>query len=82
MEALQAALTAYLKHFRMSDVGGLLQRFLKAPEVFQFDLKPTLVQVLTIEGRRYAEQKQLALAIDAFNRALVIDPDAEEPKKR
>ncbi len=81
METLQSALTAYLKHFRMSDVSGLLQRFLKAPEVFQFDLKPTLVQVLTIEGRRYAEQKQLALAIDAFNRALVIDPEAEEPKK-
>ena len=81
MGAVQAALAAYLKLFRMSDTGGLLQRFLKAPEVFQFDLRPTLVQVLTAEGKRFTHAGQLALAIDSFNRALVVEPEAEEPKK-
>lgn len=81
MVAVQSALAAYLKLFRMSDTAGLLQRFLKAPEVFQFDLRPTLVQVLTAEGKRYTHAGQLALAIDAFNRALVVEPEADEPKK-
>lgn len=80
MLALQEALAAYLKHFRMSDVLGLLARFLKAPEVFQFDLRPSIVQMLTTEGDRHAELGQLALAIDAFNRALAVDPEAEQPK--
>ncbi len=81
MGKLQDALMTYLKQFRMSDVATLLPRFLKAPEVFQFDLKPTLVQVTTAEGRRFAASGQMALAIDAFNRALVLDPDADEPKR-
>ena len=81
MGAVQAALTAYLKQFRMSDTAGLMARFLQAPEVFQFDLKPTVVQVLTVEGQKQARQGKLALAIDTLNRALVIDPEATEPKK-
>ncbi len=80
MSALQEALAAYLKHFRMSDVLGLLSRFLKTPEVFQFDLRPSIVQMLTSEGDRHAALGQLALAIDAFNRALAVDPEAEQPK--
>jgi serine/threonine protein kinase len=81
MGKLQEALMSYLKTFRMSDVATLLPRFLKAPEVFQFDLKPTLVHAMTLEGRRLADTGQLALAIDSFNRALVLDPDADEPKR-
>lgn len=81
MQAVQSALTSYLKLFRMSDTTGLLTRFLKAPEVFQFDLKPTIVAVLTGEGQKQAKQGQLAVAIDTLNRALVVDPEAEEPRK-
>ncbi len=80
MTAVQNALSLYLKQFRMSDVATLLPRFLKAPEVFQFDLKPSLVQILTAEGRRYGQANQLALAIDSLNRALVLDADADEPR--
>ncbi len=78
---LQNALSSYLKGFRMSDVATLLPRFLKAPELFQFDLKPALVENWTAEGRRYAQTNQLALAIDAFQRALAIDSGADEAKK-
>ncbi len=81
MPAVQAALSSYLKQFRMSDTTGLLARFLQAPEVFQFDLKPTLVQVLTAEGQKQATAGKLAMAIDTLNRALAIDPDADEPRK-
>ncbi len=81
MTAVQAALSNYLKVFRMSDAAGLLARFLRAPEVFQFDLKPTVVQVLTVEGQKQATAGKLAMAIDTLNRALAIDPDAEEPRK-
>ncbi len=81
MAAVQTALTLYLKQFRMSDAAGLLTRFLRAPEVFQFDLKPTIVQVLTIEGQTQAAAGKLAAAIDTLNRALAIDPDADEPRK-
>ncbi len=78
---LQAALGTYLKGFRMSDVATLLPRFLKAPELFQFDLKPALVDSWTEEGKRFAQTGQLALAIDAYQRALAIDAGAEEAKK-
>lgn len=78
---LQTALGNYLKQFRMSDVATLLPRFLKAPELFQFDLKPALVTTWVDEGRRYAEAGQVALSIDAYQRALAIDADAEEAKK-
>ncbi len=78
---LQAALAQYLKQFRMSDVATLLPRFLKGPELFAFDVRPALVQEWTVEGRRLAGAGQLALAIDAFNRALAIDPEADDPKK-
>ena len=81
MAAVQNALSQYLKPFRMSDTMGLLTRFLQAPEVFQFDLKPTIVQVLTAEGQKQAAAGKLALAIDTLNRALAIDPDAEEPRR-
>ena len=81
MNAVQAALSNYLKTYRMSDATGLLTRFLKAPEVFQFDLKPTVVQVLTAEGQKQATAGKLAMAIDTLNRALAIDPDADEPRK-
>lgn len=80
-EDLQIALGSYLKQFRMSDVNTLLPRFLKSPEVFQYDIKKPVVQEWTHEGRRLASAGQLALAIDAFNRALAVDPEAEEPKK-
>ncbi|MSP90545.1 MAG: serine/threonine protein kinase [Myxococcales bacterium] len=80
MAELQAALAGYLKQFRMSDVASLLLRFLKGPELFQHDLRDTLVQCWTAEGHRFAAAGQLAHAIDAFNRALVVNPDAEEPK--
>jgi tRNA A-37 threonylcarbamoyl transferase component Bud32/tetratricopeptide (TPR) repeat protein len=80
MAALQTALHAYCRQFRMSDVAGLLQRFLRGPELFQHDLKPDLVASWTQEGRRLAADGHLALAIDAFNRALVIDPEAEQPR--
>ncbi len=80
-EDLQVALGSYLKQFRMSDVNTLLPRFLKSPEVFQYDIKKPVVQEWTHEGRRLASAGQLALAIDAFNRALAVDPEAEEPKK-
>ncbi len=80
MPAVQSALSNYLKQFRMSDTTGLLMRFLQAPEVFQFDLKPTVVQVLTAEGQKQAAAGKLAMAIDTLNRALAIDPDAEEPR--
>ena len=80
MGAVQDVLSNYLKQFRMSDATGLLSRFLKAPEVFQFDLKPAVVQVLTLEGQRQARDGKLAMAIDTLNRALAIDPDAEEPR--
>ena len=81
MAAVQTALTTYLKLFRMSDTTGLLTRFLQAPEVFQFDLKPTIVAVLTAEGQKQARAGKLAVAIDTLNRALALDPDADEPKK-
>ncbi|MSQ83397.1 MAG: serine/threonine protein kinase [Myxococcales bacterium] len=80
-EDLQVALASYLKQFRMSDVATLLPRFLKSPEVFQYDIKKPVVQEWTHEGRRFAQAGQLALAIDAFNRALAVDATAEEPKK-
>ncbi|MBM4342003.1 MAG: serine/threonine protein kinase [Deltaproteobacteria bacterium] len=80
-EDLQVALGSYLKQFRMSDVNTLLPRFLKSPEVFQYDIKKPVVQEWTHEGRRLAHAGQLALAIDAFNRALAVDSEAEEPKK-
>lgn len=78
---LQAALQAYLRQFRISDVATLLPRFLQQPEVFQYDLKPGVVKYWTDEGTRLAAAGQLALAIDAFNRALAVDPDADGPKK-
>ena len=78
---LQTALAQYLKQFRMSDVATLLPRFLKGPELFAFDVRPALVLEWTAEGRRLAGAGQLALAIDAFNRALAIEPEADEPKK-
>lgn len=78
---LQTALQGYLRQFRISDVATLLPRFLQQPEVFQYDLKPGVVKYWTDEGTRLAAAGQLALAIDGFNRALAIDPEAEAPKK-
>lgn len=78
---LQTALQGYLRQFRISDVTTLLPRFLQQPEVFQYDLKPGVVRYWTDEGNRLAAAGQLALAIDAFNRALAVDPESEPPKK-
>jgi serine/threonine-protein kinase len=78
---LQTALQGYLRQFRISDVTTLLPRFLQQPEVFQYDLKPGVVRYWTDEGSRLAAAGQLALAIDAFNRALAVDPESEPPKK-
>ncbi len=81
MAAVQDALDAYLRTFQMGDVAKLLPRLLLAPEQFQMEWRPVLVQVLSAEGRSQARSGSLALAINAYNRALAIDPDASEPKK-
>ncbi len=59
----------------------LLRRLLTAPEQFQHEIRPGLVTVLCAEGRREAREGSLALAIDAYNRAMAIDPDAVEPRR-
>lgn len=78
-QLLQTALALYLRRFKMSDTGSLLPRLLQAPEQFQLELKPNLVRVLSDEGQRLADAGQLAQAIDAWNRALAFDPDAQAP---
>jgi len=81
MAAVEDALAAYLRDHQMNDNAQLLSRLLKAPEQFQLEWKPALVQVLCEEGREQARVGSLALAIDAYNRALAIDPNATEPRK-
>ncbi len=81
MASVQDALDAYLREHQMGDVAKLLPRLLKAPEQFQQEWRPVLVQVLSTQGRRHVREGSLALAIDAYNRALAIDPDAAEPKR-
>lgn len=81
MAAVVDALDAYLREFQMGEVSKLLPRLLQAPEQFQMEWRPVLVQVLTTEGRSFAKAGSLALAINAYNRALAIDPEASEPKR-
>ena len=81
MAAAQDALEVYLREHRMLDPDKLLRRLLTAPEQFQLEWRPVLVQVLSALGRNEARQGSLALAIDAYNRALAIDPNAAEPKR-
>ncbi len=81
MAAVQDALETYLREHRMNDPDKLLRRLLTAPEQFQLEWRPVLVQVLCATGRNEARQGSLALAIDAYNRALAIDPNATEPRR-
>ena len=81
MAIVQDALEAYLREHRMTDPDKLLRRLLTAPEQFELEWRPVLVQVLSALGRNEARQGSLALAIDAYNRALAIDPNAVEPKR-
>ncbi len=81
MAAVQDALEAYLREHRMNDPDKLLRRLLTAPEQFQLEWRPVLVQVLCAKGRNEARQGSLALAIDAYNRALAIDNNAVEPRR-
>ena len=81
MAMIQDALGAYLRDHKMSDDPKLLRRLLTAPEQFQLEWRPVLVQVLCEEGRKQAKTGSLALAIDAYNRAMSIDPKATEPKR-
>ncbi len=80
MGALQDALALFLKDYKMIDVPVLLQRLLTAPEQFQAEQRPGLVRALCAEGRREARSGSLALAIDAYNRAMAVDPEAIEPR--
>lgn len=81
MAAVQDALDGYLRDHGMHDGDKLLSRLLTAPEQFELEWRPVLVQVLCAEGRTQAREGSLALAIDAYNRALAIDPNASEPKR-
>ena len=81
MESIEDALAAYLRDHKMNDVPTLLHKVLTKPEQFELEWKPTLVQVLCQEGQSQAEGGSLALAIDAYNRALAIDPNATEPRR-
>lgn len=81
MESLEDALAAYLRDFQMTDTRTLLQRLLTKPEQFELEWKPALVAVLCEEGREQTQGGSLALAIDAYNRALAIDPHATEPRR-
>lgn len=80
MAAVQEALTGYLTHFDLQDIAAHLPRLLQAPEQFQLELRPKLVRVLCADGRAHARQGELALAIDDYNRALAIDPEAADPR--
>ena len=80
MAAVQEALAGYLAHFDLQEVGAHLPRLLQAPEQFQLELRPKLVRVLCADGRSHARDGELALAIDDYNRALAIDPDAADPR--
>jgi eukaryotic-like serine/threonine-protein kinase len=80
MDSLEDALNAYLRDHQMFDPPTLLVKVLTMPEQFELEWKPTLVQVLCTEGREQAESGSLALAIDAYNRALAIEPNAVEPR--
>ena len=81
MAAVQDALHSYLHDHKMSDEATLLQRLLSAPEQFELEWRPVLVQVLCEQGHEQSRTGSLALAIDAYNRALAIDPTAVEPKR-
>jgi hypothetical protein len=59
----------------------LLPRLLQAPESFQHEQRAAIVRTWTVEGQRFARAGQLALAIDAFQQALAIDADADEPRR-
>lgn len=80
MAAIQAALGRYLQHFGLDEVPTLLPALLTRPEQEMQSYKPKIVQVLCDDGRAHALGGALALAIDAYNRALAIDPDAEAPR--
>ncbi len=81
MAAVEDALRNYLRDHKMSDHPALLKRLLTHPEQFQLEWRPALVQVLCEQGREQAKAGSLALAIDAYNRAMAIDPAATEPKE-
>ena len=81
MSAAQEALAAYLRDHELVEPDKLLRRLLTAPEQFQHEIRPNLITVLCAEGRREAREGSLALAIDAYNRAMAIDPDAVEPRR-
>ncbi len=80
MAAVQQALAAYLQRFELQDVATHLPRLLQAPEQFQLALRPKLVKALCEDGKSHAQDGNLALAIDCYNRALAVDPDADEPR--
>lgn len=81
MASLEEALAAYLRDHEWIEQDKMLRRLLTVPEQFQLEVKPALVTVLCAEGRAEAKDGSLALAIDAYNRAMAIDPDAAEPRR-
>jgi tRNA A-37 threonylcarbamoyl transferase component Bud32/tetratricopeptide (TPR) repeat protein len=77
MRDVATDLRACLAESGIRGIHGELRDFFAAPEVYAKAFGPRLVAALEARGREALEKREIAKAVDCFNRVLAIDDDHE-----
>jgi serine/threonine-protein kinase len=78
---VHADLLAEIESVDLSPPDAIVKALLKDPEGFSRALGPKLVATLAAGGRQALKERNVARAMDRFNRVLAIDPDHHEVRE-
>ncbi len=78
---LHADLLAEIESVDLSPPDAAVKAVLKDPEGFARTFGPKLIATLASGGRQALKERNVARAMDRFNRVLAIDPDHQEVKE-
>src|SRR5262245_8107629 len=81
VDALIAELETFVANAGLGRTRDELQGFFKDPEAFERELVPRMVNALVESGKREKAAKRVAKALEAWNRALALDPRNQDVQR-
>ncbi|HEY0705655.1 MAG TPA: serine/threonine-protein kinase [Polyangia bacterium] len=78
VDAMIAELTAFVNDAGLEDTREELRRFFLAPDEYEKQVVPRMIEALVQNGTRLRAEKQTGRALELWNRALAMDPSNRE----